>query len=519
MPALRGPSPALVALVAATGCNAIFGLDPVAGRDAAPPPEVIAPGEAGLPAVQLTFMVAELEGGGPGAIRFPEIPDGVLEQLRAGTSSADLAPVERDARGVLVPEDLLAGAWRFEYKLARRPPVELQWTTTAGIGHVVEPVLGRLDRTPAPAGSSYALSATGAGTPATFGHARMLTLGVWMEQLELTGGPPLVVAMDATTSQSGDRAAPDPAAGDAIVLAEYDRANSTDGNLCDNTIGSASYEGGAIQPLAADTQTALTTTWEVATLVTPAVSYPQGDGVLRLRSALTDPDGKRDATVAGLVRIGALAHAGMPGFTRELDGVPAPVMLPWVECKQAAPTTTPDKFRPPVAAANLDRVAYVAVTDTRTRSNVKLVSSLVAATSGVRTATSFAIDFGVPLAKHPIALDTLALSGPTDDVELTPGSGEMTLTFDLDGQGTADYYEVTVFQLLGGLLVPLRVYVKADPSEPSVQIDRALFTSDHEYVLRIRCIRGRPLASAGDFAQVQAPQAVSTVFTRTLRVP
>jgi hypothetical protein len=52
-----------------------------------------------------------------------------------------------------------------------------------------------------------------------------------------------------------------------------------------------------------------------------------------------------------------------------------------------------------------------------------------------------------------------------------------------------------------------------------IRIDRGLLQSGGVYVLQIRLFRGRPDVSTSGFQRVEYPQAVSTIFTRTIAVP
>jgi hypothetical protein len=113
----------------------------------------------------------------------------------------------------------------------------------------------------------------------------------------------------------------------------------------------------------------------------------------------------------------------------------------------------------------------------------------------------------------------LVTAAPTFDVDfkIEPDAGSFT--------GAVDYVEVTVFELLGGALAPIHVYVTTEVArDPDgtlaapIQIDGSQLATGIDYVLQIRSVRGAPIAARGDFETVTFPQAMATMFTRTFRL-
>jgi hypothetical protein len=100
-------------------------------------------------------------------------------------------------------------------------------------------------------------------------------------------------------------------------------------------------------------------------------------------------------------------------------------------------------------------------------------------------------------------------------VPLEPGTAALPLTFAVTAPG-ADYYDVTLFRVVGTALTAVRIYTV---TAPAVRVDRSDLARGGEYVLEIRGYVGRPDAQRGDFRAALPSQQLVSRFTRTFVVP
>lgn len=510
-----------IGLLALAGCNQIFGLDAVKIADA-PGDQFIPP-----PRVQLTLQVAKTK-----RTAVDLGPDPVLEQAPIPGAAVKIGLLDGSALidaiydpvdgGIDLPRQGFLGAkWRLEYTPVSGPPIELQWTPTEDKGHFIVPVFGRLERTPPPTASGYRISVSGG--PASLTQARLFTTGIWMDIGRGTAVSPVEVpgggaGYDQLPPQSGEKGVPD-AAGDLGLLTIFAPAA---GN-CVVSSGSAAFAG---IPLVQGSKTPITTEPFTNAGRTITVGYQPALSDFRLEGALDDRS-PLGMTSTGVVAHGYAPHDRMPALTQTFLGAPAPLMIKLAECPFGATNLGP--FSDPPELGEFPRIAYAEVTDTRMIGTTELVSSI--ATVSTATGSSFEANLGVPLALGPIALSdgatSFALSGPSDDIAVPVGTGSLDLTFRLEGVGTVEFFQVNVFRVDAALgLVAERSYIATDVAKDAitdvivapVRIDRAMFTAGNQYVFAIQTHRGRPEAGVGNFSTVAFPQAVATIFTRTIVV-
>jgi hypothetical protein len=102
-----------------------------------------------------------------------------------------------------------------------------------------------------------------------------------------------------------------------------------------------------------------------------------------------------------------------------------------------------------------------------------------------------------------------------DDAPVPASSSLVKLTFDAESSHKADDYVVTLYEIDGGSLAPVRVY---HVLAPEVKIDGTLLVSGHTYVFGITARSGFGGADRGDYAKATYPFGVSTTFPRTFVV-
>src|SRR3954469_21249431 len=166
---------------------ATCGYDPLPIPDA--PPDGIGDGSH----VVLTWQLATTAASGapPPHLESPPFASGAAPQVRIATSDGLFAPASYSSdpatpgwigvpRSYFAPsgDASTAARWRLEYTLPGGVPHEVQWAPDDRLGHLVVPMVGRLDRPVAPTGSGYRVTLsnfTFSGSHAT----SVLTTGLW----------------------------------------------------------------------------------------------------------------------------------------------------------------------------------------------------------------------------------------------------------------------------------------------------------------------------------------------------
>lgn len=512
------------ALLAVVGCNEVFGIKSTTPVDATDAPPDAAPDR-----VKLTFQVAQtMNGATPDpTLLYPAIEPPPV--VRVGPLDGPLADAEYLAGEIAYPRELIGTKWRIEYTLPGGVPHEVQWTTPeGGAAHLVAPVFGRLDRTPAPPDSGFAPMTA---FSRTFTNGRVFTTGIWTETLTGAVNPPAVAFGPQGTSVvplSGPMGAPDAASGDAAVILDYGPSTP---NNCLNTTFSAGFDVPALEPstISMVAQPAGATGNRSMAVVTTG-------GGLALLARVKNVLGTRHPaaqTPTGHNVIGLAPSTLMPAFTHRLGpladpligALDGPMMIPLSECPFGFDNS--DQYSDPL---NLGfptiGVGYAVSSRQPDSATPVLYSGISAVGVDPPSSETIALDFRVPFAVAPITLDNGA-DAPLDladgaDHEFLP-AGPFRLQFgheDEDDPGLqVDYYEVVLHRVQRGVerkLIPVRVYVLPDPAQRELVFDPAPLAPDF-YVFSIHAYRGRPMARLNDFRAVEYPQASTTVFTRTFR--
>ena len=496
--------------------------------------------------VALTWQLATTTSiGGPSPqLDYPPFAAGTAPPIRIATIDGPFMPATYSSDAatpgwIAVPRGYFeppAGAsavqpWRLEYTLGGVPH-EVQWPPDDGIGHLVVPMVGRLDRPAVPGGSGYQVALTNFTFPTTGpAHApSVLTTGLW------TAGPTappsgamVDYAFASAVSLSGPRGSPSTTASDRGFLVDY--VNDPDNNniQCNVAVGSAQLTSLA---LAAGTHTAQPATWD-AVRRRVASDLPDLDVITRLTTALGPLSTTGVSALDSQLLFGTIPSTSFPGLIGSAPKtfrLPIPVMQLLLQCPVGPGAPGPG------SSAAIPATAQPAMLgDFPTAVHVQLVDDRQVAafpghtlSSGIETVVlasasgGFTLSFPAAIPTH-MTLTTpagtpLDLAENTDRIPIGPLTGQFTLNFVPEtGVGLrADYYDVYLRRIIGEVLaaVPDRIYTV---TAPEVKIDASLLASGIDYVFEIRSYAGHPMAPHGDFAPVEYPYGSAVVFTSRSR--
>jgi hypothetical protein len=510
-------------LLAAAGCNQIWGLEPV---DLDTPGPDGPDGPAGS-RFRLTAQITKTTSTGyvdPNLDFGPIMPPPAVQ---LGPLDASLDPISYSADGAITYPDTFVGkTWRVVYTLADGIPREVHWSPPAGdlLGHIVEPQFGRSERPPVPTNGGYTITPVGSPTQHTL--TRVFTTGLWTEGVFTS--PINTATVDynfgaKAVSLSGPLGAPDSAHADYAVLSDFKIQNG-----CRISSGVAAFPvpdmvGGTLTP------------------PTPQPTYVGADKQVRL--SLTGPQpidarlqgllGTRAGTSPNLHRMeyGYTPSLGVFGFPKLAPPVvldfylPGPQMLTFANCTFGSTSLyQSDVFADPLELRDrFPRVVHVEVVNQRVRGLVTLTSGF----TSVLTSSdyNFTSDF---LVAAPINIRLLQNSTQIADLEnlaeeptplpLTTGPLELVFNVEATAQLVADYFDITLYSIqpTTGALALQRIYTV---TERKLTIDPTFLLPGTEYVFEVRAYRGRPDIARANFAINTYPQHAASIFTRTFKTP
>lgn len=487
----------LATALALCGCNQIYGLDSTIARDAAP--------DARDSAVRLSMLVGSATAVASEApVYLAKVsPDPKPRIALADAELANEPYVEDDVSGIVAyPFEYVGRPWRLEYTPPDGVPHEVQWSPADGSGHLIVPVVGRVERAQVPANTGYVLSMELPSIYTFSASTVIYTSGYWSATPVATTTATPQVDFSVAPSMSGPPGAPSAAAKDLVFAIDYTTQSNCRVVMAAGTAPAAELEHGALKKLVLARETSS----EQVELTT------EGETPLEARSRLNAVLGPLDGDSSGSTQMfGRLAHSALPAFTTSIAGVPAPLFVPLAEC----PIT---QQPPPVfdvgGALSFAKGMFIFVSNDRAVNGVNLRSS-IAAVGGVKAGflSTYVASLAVPCARDitlggaPLEADGTAIGG--DPIELKFAVEPSTSL-------VVDYFEVTLYRL-AGTLVPVRTFIGPDPTKPAIRFDPKVMLPNQDYVFAIRTYRGRPNARNADFQPVQAPQAVATIFTRTFK--
>jgi hypothetical protein len=510
---------ALAPLLVATGCNWLYGLDKTIAVDARI--SELPPGER----TSLVWAIATTDG-----MPVPPAIDPVLIYKPIGSETArPMVPsiqVGDDAALATADYDLQDGSFEIPYALRESPhrivytlpgesvPHEVQWALTGA--RLTIPRTTRLDAAPVPTGSGYTITPSGLSPTTQLVAPVLYTSGVFTYSnngLDFEQNGSSITYRYAANARplTGPTGAPQAGKGDWVLLGEYQARSTSQSSLRSyalsrvelqpNMMTAPSPEPAWVTP----TMERMLTTNSCATVPSECLPLINTAGAVQRLHTLFGAGGVDSQHMM----YGVSPSTELPGF---LPGVAPtfierPLVLPFLESsKNDANLIVTD----PSAELGLERVLSARASYARTVSGVTLTTSIQGITNRFETN---GLQFSAPLATN-IMLDTINLSD-MDGVAVPPSSDVHKLKFAPEIGFDADDYVITLYEITGTSLAPVRIY---HVIEPEVKISGSLLVAGHQYVLGITARTGFPGASTGDYSRAQYPFSSTTTFARTFGV-
>ncbi|MDB4953401.1 MAG: hypothetical protein JWO36_970 [Myxococcales bacterium] len=511
-------SAALCLLGVCFGCNQIFGLNPTVQIDAAGP---------GLDAPDAAFVYGSLRWvvpDSPDGSMVKEVPISPAPTLLVGPaiSMGPLAPATYNADGTFnVPFDLIGRTWRLVYTMPNETvPHEIQWIVMRP--HLVVPRVSRLEAGPVPANSNYHVTATGFPTTPGFDSLAMVVTSGTFTNSPVANGER---SQNTITFDYGFRALPilgakaplDGAKGDWLMAVEWQHQT-----LTTDVVSGVAWTNQVA--LTANTTSMIDASWKnnVVTKSTPTNSAVTTG---RLLAALGNLRGTgANAATQGHVTYGLSPSAAINPFVPATAGYSpfrvgmsapyeeVPLVLPLFD-DASNPEANPQTFSLVDVPTQVlqPHVLYSRVQDSRDAGGgLLLTSSLALVTSGLDETM------------YPAAMSTLEMLDTTplyanDRMPFAATPMPVTLTFTPEAGQSAERYTVTLYEIAGTSLRPIRIF---DVVTPTVKIDGALLVSGHSYAFEIVAKKGYANAMDGDLATIATPLlfGASTKFAGTIIV-
>jgi hypothetical protein len=424
---------------------------------------------------------------------------------------------------VAYPVEFVGKPWRLLYTLPGGVPREVHWSPPAGdlLAHIVEPAFGRADRDlDIPINSGYEI--TPVGSPPQHALTRVFTTGVWTvgEFIGTSSGETFNYNFfEKAQSLSGPRGRPESVKSDYAILADYRTSNG-----CRVTSGVAAF---AVPDLVADTYQP------------PAAQpmYYSADKQVDLNLGGPAPVELRLQDVLG-ARFGATTFARMEygyapsiavfGFSKPVPdqildfALPGPQLISLINCTLTPSVSmfqTPSFADPPDLRGRFPQLVHIEVANQRVAGLATLTSGFSAVvTSGSYT---FASDFAVAaptVAKLRRSTNEIDIAGGPDGQLIPTGTGLLELILDVEPTAglVADYFDITLYEIVGSNLRLQRVYTVTDRK---LMLDPAFLVTSSEYVFEIRSYSGRPEIARANFSVNTYPQYSATIFTSTFKTP
>lgn len=516
-------------LLAAAGCNQIWDLEGVV-RDQPDAPDI----DPNWPRIRLTTQIAKtnpVNGYADQNLEYGAIsPRPAVQIGKIGEPLMD-AVYEEDGTApgrVAFPPDYLGTRWRLVYVLEDGLPREVHWAPTANLaGHIVEPLLGRTDRLPVPAGGGYSITPPNLAVDFQHTATRVFTTGIWSEGIipfPLPGRTLDYAFAQYAKSISGPLGAPEQGQLDHAVLADFTSLNG-----CSVASGTATFPvpdlmaSGLSPPDPQPSYGLANKQVGLSIPLTPQPIYARLETVLGSRVD-ANPDAVR-------WQYGYVPSLGVFGFSKPVvDTVgefllPGPRMIALASCAYIATPGAERLTTPPYADSlelrpRFSRVVHVEIVNTRSIGGIALRSgfSAVVASAGSTFTSDFTVAAPRSFSLHRGATQIADLADDADGTTLPAGTGPLELKFVVEQAASlaADYFDITLFLVANGKLERQRLYTVTDPS---LTLDPSFLTPDTEYVFELRSYRGRPDAARTDFSVNSYPQYAATIFTRTFRTP
>jgi hypothetical protein len=495
------------------------------------------------PHVVLTWQLATTSvSGAPSAmLEYPPFAPGAAPQIRIATLDGPFAPASYSSDAatpgsIQVPRSYFqptgdastVAPWRLEYTLPGGVPHEVQWAPEDKLGHLVVPMVGRLDRSPVPIGSGYQVTLTNHTFTGTH-NTNVLTTGLWTTGVT---NPPSGMVVDydfsSAISLSGARGSPDAAQGDRAFVVDYAVNPDNNGIQCNVAIGSTVLTQLALKPTGHTAQPPAV--WDAGRTMVNS-ELPDTSVFTRLATGLSALNNMVSSQDSQLV-LGSVPSTSFPGLIGSAQSfrLSVPVMQLLLQCplgpQSQGPMTSSmiPRTAQPTMLGDFPTVVHVQLVDARTvpALGVTLYSGMetviaAAAGGGFRMSFRAAIPTRMTL-DTPAAgkVDLVGTVGSPDQLAVGAPTGAFTLAFTPEtGVGLrADYHDVYLHRIAGGVLTTVRIYTV---TAPQVRVDGSVLAPSTDYVFEIRSYAGHAMAPRGDFAPVDYPYGSAVVFTRTFK--
>ena len=508
----------LVPLCAVTGCNWVFGLEQAVPWDAQPV-EVLPPG----PRTTLEWAVATSDGM---PIKQPGVPavDPMLVYAAIGSEAARPEKptiLVGDDNGVMPGEYASDGSFEIPYALRESPhriiytlpgesaAHEVQWALTGA--RITVPRTTRLNAPAVPSGSGYTIAPP--NNTNSYSAPSLYTSGVTTlnsDDFEQTGPAGEITFRFANAKPvAGPLGAPQASVGDWVLLTDWVSRTASQSSIDGWALASAELTAGQMtMPSPQPTWNTTETTY--STLMCPGAncmpSFNSAETAQRLATTL----GGLAGTASGRMAYGVSPSTELPGF---LPGVAPtyverPLLFPFLESTVSESTMT---LADPSDAVAYKRVLFSRFASTRTVNGVALTSSINTITDNFNGSVQYPAPLVVSMKLGDVMIDKTA----ADAAPVPASSGFTRLSFDQEagaGVASADDFVVTLYQITGTAMAPVRYY---HVIQPSVKIDGSLLAAGQTYVIGITARSGYPDADRGNYSKATYPFGSSTTFTRT----
>jgi len=531
----------VLALLAATGCNWVFG---IGTTDLLPPPDAIPP-DAPYPRMSLTYRV--LDSIPSDSISYPTI-DGATVQV--GAYDGTLVDEAIDARGTFaIPDPWSAGEYRIVYKLPNDPVAhEVQWSNAvvSDGGKLTVPVYGRLPRTAPPAGTGITINGTSypaswdclsTGTPCMSQPGINLTAyttGTWSSAATAWRRNTKSVGIAATSLVSMDGALATPSVADEDLIVALSETGP-DGNGVTTVDGYLAAPAPVLftgySPVTAAVELVPPNGNAATTAFEPQAMRESSRTVIAL-GALYNKSPVDVGAISGVIlptlAMPAMTLAANDGSPNKSVAIPMATMTTndpqFIDCySYGNPFTTKDfdtgQDRPPAMLYQQFRTRPAHATGTPAlwsgfqAITLKLVNPSGCNATGQKPAIEVPVAIaGSAMFDKPLTFDDTAVT--------VKQNGFQDLTFSLDKPGTTDdcvvttYHVTTQLDAIRTILAPVR-----GQSTMTVHVPTSDFTAGETYAFGIVCRDSYPGAATGDYTLFGGyPQHESQAFPGTFVV-
>lgn len=517
----------LGALALGSGCNWVFGLDPVRLTDAQ---IVDVVPDARLPTVKLSAITPMLTstGGITKQASFTAIEPKPV--VRYGKIGEPLIDTVIEGEDVWVGYDFgeAAEPWRLVYTIPGEVPHEVIWkpSASAETGHAVALRLTPNDRGDVPPGSQFRLVP---GSPPVLWHEpRVYTTNAWTVErapkADVAGEIISHYAQSDTVPIAGTKRKPDPS-NDYEVIVDYDISSANP--LCYVAKGSVAMR---IDLANGTSQDSPVQSWSISTVAGQKVPAVLFDDEVRtnlvLANGFPESEGFANITKVELVTYGPGGaiplHHQTDDAINELaigpkptDPVPVPVGMLLARCVNNTQTNVAAYAFPSRAGQAMIGTIMYATVPIQLADGGPSVRNLME-TSSVSSDSSFNLAFtGSGFATDPIIDATpVKLVRGGSLVSVPSGGTTASLDFSLTvDEMNVDLYEATLYRVDGTSLVPLREFTF---TEKPLRFDRNYGQpAGTRYVFAIRAIRGMAASpKQGDFTKWSNTQTLGLTHTQ-----